>query len=67
MSTSARRMTRGDRVPGVWYDPKVELMPALVEARVRDAVTAHLVEGQVDHRSEQQQLGRPPACQRGER
>ena len=45
MSTSARRMTRGDRVPGVWYDPKVELMPALVEARVRDAVTAHLVEG----------------------
>ncbi|MEP4165313.1 helix-turn-helix domain-containing protein [Maricaulis sp.] len=45
MSTSARRMTRGERVAGVWFDPDVELMPALVEARVRDAVTAHLVEG----------------------
>ncbi len=44
MSTSARRMLRGERVPGVWFDPDIELGTALQDDRAKRGVQAQLIE-----------------------
>ncbi|RKQ95435.1 helix-turn-helix domain-containing protein [Maricaulis maris] len=44
MRTSARRMVRGERVTGVWFNPDIQLATALHDAKAKQDVTRQLNE-----------------------